>query len=449
MCQILQGYGLVATKVRIICTNQNDKGSKSLIMATNGGKSVMDNISALFGTKQVFDLLQITRPMELDEAFTKVIAEELDPNSSSDNIDSLKDVDLTRFTIDGWISSCHHGSGRSSKDRQFIYINSRPCEPKKVSKIINEMYHRYNCNQNPFVYLNIMVQRSDVDVNVTPDKRQLLLNNENLLLSVLKACLTKTFDNVTTSFKMQNLNLSANKTINKSDIDTVVPDPKKFTQMLLQWKKTGQTDNPCTTDKITKRKVADEVECRNMKMRKIQEYLSQTHDDTVPMSDDETLSSTIDPSIIDSSQTNDVDSLPSYLDQSDSTSAPDGQPKFKAESFLNQPENTCTPERQPDFKIEKSGPSINADISSIVDPIIESAGNIDCTKPIPGKLDDTVPMSDDQTVSSTVDRSRIGRKHTNDGDVQSRYLHGPESTSTPERQSDFTMGKSVCNAAFH
>ncbi len=338
MCQILQGYCLVATGVRIFCTNQSQKGVKSLIMSTNGGSSVMDNISAVFGPKQVFDLLQITPTTDLDETQIKSILEELEPNSSNELSEmNLNEINLKRFTIDGWISSCHHGSGRSSKDRQYIYINSRPCEPKKISKIINEMYNRYNSNQSPFVYLNIIVQRSDVDVNITPDKRQLLLNHENLLLLILKACLSKTFSGVPSMFKMQNMNLSATKTEKKltSVDDDTTPNPTKFSQMLSQWKKTGHTDKPCEPEKLVKRKVADEVETRNLKMRKIQEYLSQPHDETVPMSDDETLSSSIDQSMIDKSHT--------YLSDS---------------SYLNQPESSSTPERQHDFNIKVEGNSV-------------------------------------------------------------------------------------------
>lgn len=344
MCQILQGYCLVATGVRIMCTNQTPKGTKSLIMATNGGHAVLDNISAVFGTKQVFDLLQVSPPAELDETETKAIAEELDPNSSSENVECLSEIDLKRFTIDGWISTCHHGSGRSSKDRQYIYINSRPCEPKKISKIVNEMYSRYNSSQSPFVFLNIIVQRSDVDVNITPDKRQLLLNNENVLLMVLKACLLKTFEKIPSVYKMQNLNLSASNATKKSEVVTA-PNPNKFTQMLSQWKKTGLTDNPVTSEKVVKRKVSDEVEIRNLKMRKIHEYLSQQSNETASMSDDETLSTTLSSSIdqsinqsmIDSSRTTEIDSLPVYL---------------------NPPESTSTPERQHDVKLEQPQDSV-------------------------------------------------------------------------------------------
>lgn len=36
------------------------------------------------------------------------------------------------FQLEGCISSCAHGQGRSTADRQFFYVNSRPCEPTKV-----------------------------------------------------------------------------------------------------------------------------------------------------------------------------------------------------------------------------------------------------------------------------------------------------------------------------
>lgn len=36
------------------------------------------------------------------------------------------------FQLEGYISSCAHGQGRSTTDRQFFYVNSRPCEPTKV-----------------------------------------------------------------------------------------------------------------------------------------------------------------------------------------------------------------------------------------------------------------------------------------------------------------------------
>ena len=34
--------------------------------------------------------------------------------------------------------------------------------------------------------LNIKLKEDDVDINVTPDKRQILVNNEKLLLATIK-----------------------------------------------------------------------------------------------------------------------------------------------------------------------------------------------------------------------------------------------------------------------
>lgn len=41
-------------------------------------------------------------------------------------------IALTLNSISGFISHCAHGVGRSSTDRQFFFINRRPCDPAKV-----------------------------------------------------------------------------------------------------------------------------------------------------------------------------------------------------------------------------------------------------------------------------------------------------------------------------
>ncbi|KFV60132.1 Mismatch repair endonuclease PMS2, partial [Tyto alba] len=96
-------------------------------------------------------------------------------------------------SITGFISRCDHGVGRSTTDRQFFFINQRPCDPAKVVKLVNEVYHLYNKHQYPFVVLNICVDSECVDINVTPDKRQILLQEEKLLLAILKTSLMEMF----------------------------------------------------------------------------------------------------------------------------------------------------------------------------------------------------------------------------------------------------------------
>lgn len=94
-----------------------------------------------------------------------------------------------------------------------------------MTKLVNEVYHMYNRHQYPFVALNIAVASGKkiaepklfmkrtafnnlvffmrvifcvisecVDVNVTPDKRQIFLQEEKLLLAILKTSLINMYE---------------------------------------------------------------------------------------------------------------------------------------------------------------------------------------------------------------------------------------------------------------
>lgn len=272
LCQILQAYCLVTVGARIICTNQNTKGGKTIVMSTNGSKLTMDNINAIFGPKQGADLLRI-KTIEMSDTQT---------------------VSENTFQIDGWISSCKHGSGRSSKDRQFFYINSRPCEPKKIMKVVNEKYHQYNMQQSPFVFLNVIVAARNVDVNVTPDKRQVLVNNENVLLDFLRECLELTFADIPSTFKIQNLDIckpSIEKTEERQENSQIELNPdktsnvKSLNTVLNEWNskmiKLQDTieDHPSKESKKRKPERIEE-EKRNVKMKAIDKYFTQEKDNS-------------------------------------------------------------------------------------------------------------------------------------------------------------------------
>ena len=60
------------------------------------------------------------------------------------------------FKIEGHISDCGHTCGRSAADRQYFYVNKRPCDHSKLTKIINEIFHQFNRHQYPMFVLNII-----------------------------------------------------------------------------------------------------------------------------------------------------------------------------------------------------------------------------------------------------------------------------------------------------
>ncbi|XP_069839929.1 mismatch repair endonuclease PMS2 [Dendropsophus ebraccatus] len=178
MVQVLQAYCIISTGVRINCTNQVGQGKRTPVVCSSGSSgSMKENIGAVFGQKQLQNLIPFAQLLPSES-----VCEEYGLNHA-DLLDGL-------YNITGYISRCDHGVGRSATDRQFYFINQRPCDHAKVIKVVNEVYHSFNRHQYPFVVLNICVNSECVDINVTPDKRQILLQEEKLLLAILKTSLT-------------------------------------------------------------------------------------------------------------------------------------------------------------------------------------------------------------------------------------------------------------------
>ncbi|XP_063170731.1 mismatch repair endonuclease PMS2 [Candoia aspera] len=180
MVQVLQAYCVICTGIRINCTNQVGQGKKQAVVCTSGSSTLKESIGAVFGQKQVQTLIPFVQLPPSGE-----ICEEYGLNFS--------DMPTKLYTITGFVSRCSHGDGRNTADRQFFFINQRPCDPRKVSKVVNEVYHMFNKHQYPFIVLNIHAESGCVDINVTPDKRQILLQEEKLLLAILKMSLMAMF----------------------------------------------------------------------------------------------------------------------------------------------------------------------------------------------------------------------------------------------------------------
>ncbi|KAI1895982.1 hypothetical protein AGOR_G00090120 [Albula goreensis] len=205
MIHVLQSYCIISTGVRITCTNQVGQGKRSVVLCTSGSHSMKDNIGAVFGPKQLQSLLpfqQVSptdsiqedyglRGVELPEDFFKLLGFVSQGLGVWGFVSQGLGVSVWGS---GFVSRGDHGVGRSSTDRQFFFINSRPCDPSKVSKLVNEVYHMFNRHQYPFVALNITVASDCVDVNVTPDKRQIFLQEEKLLLATVKSSLIAMYE---------------------------------------------------------------------------------------------------------------------------------------------------------------------------------------------------------------------------------------------------------------
>ena len=80
----------------------------------NGNKTIRENITNVFGVKSLASLEQLNLHLEID-------VRHIGGGRTSQKIEVV-----------GYISKAAHGEGRSSSDRQFFYVNSRPCIQPKV-----------------------------------------------------------------------------------------------------------------------------------------------------------------------------------------------------------------------------------------------------------------------------------------------------------------------------
>ncbi|KAJ3377049.1 hypothetical protein HDU84_009118 [Entophlyctis sp. JEL0112] len=141
--------------------------------------------------------------LEFSAQMEKLLDEE-----SEDREDEEK-VNTTAMHVKALISKPIQGNGRPSTDRQYYYINGRTCDLPKLARAVNEVYKTYNSNQYPIVAWNLIMDPCNYDVNVTPDKRTILLHNERAVIAQLKEKLESAFG-PKRAFSVSNFPASAN-----------------------------------------------------------------------------------------------------------------------------------------------------------------------------------------------------------------------------------------------
>lgn len=68
--------------------------------------------------------------------------------------------------------------------------------PRKVKQVIADIYKQFNPTMNPVIVMNFDVEDFNADVNVTPDKREIFLKNENEILEELRVKINEFFENI-------------------------------------------------------------------------------------------------------------------------------------------------------------------------------------------------------------------------------------------------------------
>ncbi|KAI9846607.1 MAG: hypothetical protein M1837_003848 [Sclerophora amabilis] len=176
---IKREYGKVLGLLHAYACISTGLNKKAIVFATKSNPSTKENIANVFGTKALATLVPLDLTLELQPSHT---------------IANQEDRASREVQVAGHISRPVYGEGRQALDRQMFFVNGRPCGLPQVSKAINEVYKSYNLAQSPFIFADFRMDTNSYDINVSPDKRTILLHDQSTLLENLKASLTELFD---------------------------------------------------------------------------------------------------------------------------------------------------------------------------------------------------------------------------------------------------------------
>ncbi|PWY89517.1 DNA mismatch repair protein [Aspergillus sclerotioniger CBS 115572] len=177
---LLHAYACVSTGVRFGVRNSVGKTRNVVVFSTNGNQTTKENIANVYGAKTLLALI----PLDL--------ALEFEPSAVGRR--TAGSGEMNKISVRGHVSRPVFGEGRQTPDRQMFFVNSRPCGLPQIAKAFNEVYRSFNVSQSPFVFADFQMDTNAYDVNVSPDKRTILLHDAGALIDSLKDSLTQLFE---------------------------------------------------------------------------------------------------------------------------------------------------------------------------------------------------------------------------------------------------------------
>lgn len=180
---LLNQYACIQSGVKFTVSQTPNKGKRIVLFSTKGNKTTRENIINVFGAKTMAALVALDLKLEFEAT-----------SGPSQRWNTQEDSGTKEVQVKGYVSRPVHGEGRQTPDRQMFYVNSRPCGLPQFAKVFNEVYRSFNSSQSPFIFADIQLDTRLYDVNVSPDKRTILLHDQSRMLDNLRDSLTELFE---------------------------------------------------------------------------------------------------------------------------------------------------------------------------------------------------------------------------------------------------------------
>ncbi|KAI2781926.1 DNA mismatch repair protein MutL [Daldinia loculata] len=205
---VLNQYACIQTGLKFSVSQQPNKGKRIVLFSTKGNQTTRENIVNVFGAKTLAVLIPLDLKLELE--LTSAPGQKWSAQGDSSNVHEIH--------IKGHVSRPAHGEGRQTPDRQMFFVNGRPCGLPQFAKVFNEVYKSYNASQSPFIFADIQLDTHLYDVNVSPDKRTILLHDQTRMLDNLREALVALFESQEYALPTSQLSVSKQTPFKKPSI---------------------------------------------------------------------------------------------------------------------------------------------------------------------------------------------------------------------------------------
>lgn len=175
---LLHAYACIGVNVKFTVKSAMPKSKSLTVFSTKGNATTRENIANVYGAKTLSALAPLDLVLEYQTTLTQLTRKEKH----------------TSIHVKGHISKPVFGEGRQTPDRQMFFVNGRPCGLPQIAKAINEVYKAFNVAQSPFIFADLQMDTDAYDVNVSPDKRTILIQDAASLVENLKTSLNDMFD---------------------------------------------------------------------------------------------------------------------------------------------------------------------------------------------------------------------------------------------------------------
>jgi len=185
MLRLMQAYAVLCVGV---CFNVIDitgpVGSPKCkqevkLQTSERSKSVKETVSAVFGSKFLAGMCPIV--VDLSLAVSK----------AGKSMKAMKNADFS-WRIEGLVSKAPNAltSGKTARDIQLFSVNGRPVECPQIAKTVSSVWRNFDSGEGqkkrPACILCLHLPSTMFDVNLVPDKREILITEEITICELLR-----------------------------------------------------------------------------------------------------------------------------------------------------------------------------------------------------------------------------------------------------------------------